>query len=268
MTGRLQDRVALVTGAGSVGPGWGNGKATATLFAREGAKIFAVDINKDAVEETRAIIEGEGGECQTFIADVTKSEEVDAMVAACMAAHGRIDILDNNVGTAVPGGPTDLTEEQWDGQIAVNLKHVFLACNRIIPIMEKQGGGAIINIGSTSGVTFTGQQQIAYQTAKAAIVRFGRSVALEFAAKGIRCNTVIPGQMHTPLVEAYLAGQQSAGDADTLIKRRTARIPMGFMGTGWDVAQAALFLVSDEARYVTGAEIVVDGGLTLKCTQD
>ncbi len=267
MAKRLEGKVAMVTGAGSIGPGWGNGKATATLFAREGAKVFLVDNRPDAVEETYGIIRGEGGQCVSHVADVTNDSEVEEMMTACVDAFGGLDILDNNVGTALAGGPTDLSEADWDGQIDVNLKHVFLATRRALPLMEERGGGAIVNIGSTSGVTFTGQQQIAYQVAKAAVVRFSRSVALEYAPKGIRCNTVIPGQMHTPLVEAYLAGQQSGGDAEVLIKRREARIPMGYMGTGWDVANCALFLVSDDARYVTGAEIVVDGGMTLKCTQ-
>ncbi|MEQ9332910.1 SDR family NAD(P)-dependent oxidoreductase [Thalassobaculum sp.] len=263
---RLKGKVALVTGAGSIGPGWGNGKASATLYAREGARVFLVDNRADAVEETRRIIEGEGGSCATHVCDVTRSDQVAAMVAACVAAFGTLDILHNNVGYAVPGGPVTLSEQDWDDQMSINLRHVFLATKYAIPVMETAGGGAIVNIGSTSGVTFTGQQQIGYQVAKAAIVRFSRSVALEYAPKGIRCNTVVPGQMHTPLVEAHLAGQQSGGDAEALIARRNARIPMGFMGTGWDVAHACLFLVSDEARYVTGAEIVVDGGLTLKCT--
>lgn len=263
---RLKGKVAIVTGAGSIGPGWGNGKASATLYAREGAKVLLVDNRPDAVAETARIIEAEGGTCATLVCDVTQSDQVAAMVAACVDRFGTLDILHNNVGAAKPGGPVTLSETDWDDQMAVNLRHVFLATKHAIPAMERAGGGAIVNIGSTSGVTFTGQQQIAYQVAKAAIVRFARSVALEYAPKGIRCNTVIPGQMHTPMVEAYLAGQQAGGDAGSLIARRNARIPMGFMGTGWDVAHACLFLVSDEARYVTGAEIVVDGGLTMKCT--
>ena len=166
------------------------------------------------------------------------------------------------------GGLEDLDEVDWDKQMAVNLKHVFLMTRSVIAVMQAKGSGAIINIGSTSGITFTGQQQIAYQTAKAAVVRFSRSVALEYAAAGIRCNTVIPGQMHTPMVESYLADQQTGGDIAALISKRNARIPMGFMGSAWDVAQAVLFLASEEARYVTGAEIVVDGGMTLKCTNE
>lgn len=264
MGDRLKDKVALITGAGSIGPGWGNGKAASVLFAREGARVFAVDRNPDAVAETRAIIESEGGVCESHVADVLDTRQVDDMIAACLARFGRIDVLDNNVGGPLAGGPVELTDEQWDAQMNLNLRHVFTVTRRVLPIMERQGGGSIINIGSTSGVTHTGQYQIAYCTAKAAIVRFSRAVALQYAAKLIRCNTVIPGLMHTPMVEATLAGQQTGGDAAELIRRRNARIPMGFMGTGWDVAHAALFFASEESRYVTGAELVVDGALTLK----
>lgn len=265
MGDRLEGKIAIVTGAGSIGPGFGNGKATATLFAREGAEVFIVDYRADALEETRKIIEGEGHSVTTHVADVTKSDQVDTLVAACIERYGRVDVLDNNVGGTVAGGPTDLSEAEWDQQMDLNLKHVFLMSRAVLPGMAERGSGAIVNIGSTSGITFTGQQQIAYQTAKAAIVRFSRSVALEYAPKGVRCNTVIPGQMHTPMVEAVLAGQQTGGDASELIARRNARIPMGYMGDAWDVARAALFLASDDARYVTGADIVVDGGMTLKC---
>ena len=150
----------------------------------------------------------------------------------------------------------------------VNLTAAFHLCQLFAPALKVCRGSSIINVGSTSGLTFTGQQQIAYQTAKAAISRFSQSVALEFAPVGIRCNTVIPGQMNTPMVQTYLAGQQTGGDVEALVAKRNARIPMGFMGTAWDVANAVLFLASDEARYITGAQIVVDGGMTLKCTNE
>ena len=268
MNGRMQDKVAIVTGAGSIGPGWGNGKASAVLMAREGARIFAVDQDIQALEETRRLIDDATGQCIAHAADVTDPGAVEELIKRCTECYGRVDVLYNNVGGAVAGGLEDLDEVDWDKQMAVNLKHVFLMTRSVIAVMQAQGSGAIINIGSTSGITFTGQQQIAYQTAKAAVVRFSRSVALEYAAAGIRCNTVIPGQMHTPMVESYLADQQTGGDIDALISKRNARIPMGFMGSAWDVAQAVLFLASEEARYVTGAEIIVDGGMTLKCTNE
>ena len=264
MAGRVKDKVALVTGAGSVGPGWGNGKAAAVLMAREGAKIFAVDINADAVEETRRIIEDEGGDCHSHVTDVTASESVGAMVQACTNAYGQIDILHNNVGGSAPGGPVEMPEEVWDRQMSHNLKHVYLVSKEVLPVMEAQGKGAIVNMSSVAALSFTGAHHIAYDATKAAIIRFTQSVAIQYAAKGVRCNVVIPGQMHTPLVEHRLAGDRAGGDAEKLIQERNARCPMGHMGDAWDVAYAVLYLASDEAKYVTGTSILVDGGLTLK----
>lgn len=265
MSGRLQDRVAIVTGAGAVGPGWGNGKATAVLFAREGARVFAVDINEAAAAETKGIVDDEGGTCVAHRADVTRSAEVKAMVDACLAVFGRIDVLHNNVGGSAPGGPVEMAEEVWEAQMDHNLKHVFLACKHVLPVMERQGKGVIVNVASTSGIRFTGAYNCAYSASKAGVIQFSRVVALQYAKKGIRCNTVVPGQVHTPLVEARLAHQRAGGDVERLIRERNARIPMGFMGSAWDVAYAALFLACDESRYVTATEIVVDGGLTAKC---
>jgi NAD(P)-dependent dehydrogenase (short-subunit alcohol dehydrogenase family) len=265
MAGRLRDKVAIVTGAGSAGPGWGNGKATSVLFAREGASVFAVDIDAAAADETRAIIEGEGGACAVHRADVTDEAAVEAMVAACLDAFGRIDILHNNVGGSAPGGAASMTKETWDRQMDHNLNHVFLACRHVLPVMERQGGGAIVNVASVSGIRWTGSWHIAYDAAKAALIRFSKVVALEYAKKGIRCNTVVPGQMHTPLVEARLARDRTDGDVAALIASRDARVPMGKQGDAWDVAYAAVYLASDEAKYVTATEIVVDGGLTAKC---
>jgi NAD(P)-dependent dehydrogenase (short-subunit alcohol dehydrogenase family) len=264
MAGRVQDKVALVTGAGSVGPGWGNGKASAVLMAREGAKVFAVDIDRDAAEETRRIIGEEGGTCQALVADVTNADATAKMVDACMSAFGRIDILHNNVGGSAPGGPVEMTEEVWDRQMNHNLKHVYLVTRQVLPIMEKQGKGSIVNMSSVAALSYTGAHHIAYDVTKAAIIRFSQAVAMQYAAKGIRCNTVIPGQMHTPLVEARLARDRAAGDVERIIRERNQRVPMGHMGDGWDVAYAVLYLASDEAKYVTGTEILVDGGLTLK----
>ena len=156
MRGRLKNKVAIVTGAGSVGPGWGNGKATAVLFAREGAKVFAGDINLDAAMETKAIINQEGGHCTVQKVDVSKSDEVKAMVDRCIETYGRIDILHNNVGIVVVGGPVDTSEETWDRVMAINLKSMFLTCKYVIPHMEKQGGGVIVNISSIAAIRYTG----------------------------------------------------------------------------------------------------------------
>jgi NAD(P)-dependent dehydrogenase (short-subunit alcohol dehydrogenase family) len=261
---RLEKKVAIVTGAGSIGPGWGNGKATAVLFAREGARVLAVDRNPQAAEETRALIAAEGGVCEAFTADVARAADVQALARRCQEAFGRIDILHNNVGILALGGPVELAEADWDRLTAVNLKSMFLTCKYVLPVMEAQGAGAIVNIGSVAGIRYLGVPYIAYNTTKGAILAFTRSVALQYAAKGIRANTVLPGLMDTPMVDAGLPAAYAKGDVEKMKAIRHAQCPMGRMGDAWDVAHAALFLASDEARYVTGAELVVDGGLTCK----
>jgi NAD(P)-dependent dehydrogenase (short-subunit alcohol dehydrogenase family) len=265
MNRRLENRIAVVTGAGCIGPGWGNGRATAVRFAAEGAKIFAVDRDLDSAAETIARVHAVGGEIAVHGCDVTDSASVKAMAAACLARFGRIDVLVNNVGGSAHGGPVELSEEAWDAQVDVNLKSVFLACKHVLPVMEAQGQGAIVNVASTSGTRWTGSAQVAYAATKAGVIQFSRVVAVQYAAKGIRVNTVVPGQLHTPMVEARLAKQRAGGDVELLLAQRQKRIPLGFMGDGRDTANAALFLASDEARFVTGTEIVVDGGMTARC---
>ncbi|MBV9247903.1 MAG: SDR family oxidoreductase [Acetobacteraceae bacterium] len=261
----MQDKVAIIIGAGCVGPGWGNGRAAAAIFGREGAKVFAVDLRLEPMEETVARTKQWAGEITTHTCDVTNSDQVAAMVRACVETYGRVDILVNNVGGSAPGGVVALSEEAWDRQMDLNLKSVFLTCKHVVPEMEKAGGGAIVNTASTSGIRWTGSAQVAYASSKAAVIQFSRVTAVEYAEKNIRVNTVVPGQMHTPMVEARLAGQRMGGDVETLLKSRVARIPLGFMGDGRDTANAALFLASDEARFITGTEIVVDGGMTARC---
>lgn len=265
MSARLANKVALVAGAGSVGPGWGNGRAIAFRFAQEGARILAVDRDAAPLVETLARVRELGGEIEPFHADVTRADGVAAMVEACTARFGRLDILVNNVGGSAPGGPVEMTEEAFDGQVDYNLKSVFLACKYALPIMERQKGGVIINIASTSGLRWTGAAQVAYAATKAGVIQLSRVVAMQYASRRIRVNTVVPGQLHTPMVEARLARQRTGGDVETLLAQRLARIPLGFMGDGLDTANAALYLASDEARFVTGAEIVVDGGMTVRC---
>jgi len=261
---RLKDRVAIVTGAGSVGPGWGNGKATAVLFAREGAKVFAVDINPAAAEETKAIIDSEGGTCTVHVADVSKSDQVKAMVDRCLQVYGRIDILHNNVGIVEVGGCVETSEESWDHVQAVNLKSMFLTCKYVIPQMEKQGKGAIVNVSSIAAIRYTGVPYVGYYTTKAAVLQLTQSVALQYADKNIRANSILPGLMNTPMIVGPLKGVYGDGDVEKMIQVRDAQCPMKKMGDAWDVAYAALFLASDEAKYVTGAQLVVDGGLTCK----
>jgi len=235
------------------------------MFAQEGAKVLAVDKQAEAMTETVDRARAAGGRIETHVCDVTASGDVANMVEACRKTFGRVDILVNNVGGSAHGGPVELLEEDWDGQLDYNLKSVFLGCKYVLPVMVEQGGGAIVNISSTSALRYTGSPQVGYAAAKAGIIQFSRVVAVQYAGKGIRINTVIPGQMHTPMVEARLAKQRTGGDIELLLKQRVARIPLGFMGDGRDTAHAALFLASDEARFITGTEIVVDGGMTARC---
>jgi NAD(P)-dependent dehydrogenase (short-subunit alcohol dehydrogenase family) len=263
---RLDGKVAFVAGAGSVGEagGMGNGKATAVLMARQGARVFGTDVNLAAAEETRGLIEAEGGTCAVRHADMTAAEEVRAAVEDCVARFGRIDLLVNNVGGSAPGDAVTMPEEVWDAQMDLNLKTAFLGCKYAIPVMERQGGGAIVNLSSVACLSHQveGRTNAAYAAAKAGILAFTRSTAIAFVKKGIRCNAVVPGTMHTPLVEHRLARQLGANDAAALVAQRHASVPIGRMGDAWDVAHAALFLASDEARYITATHLVVDGGLT------
>ena len=273
MAGRLEGKTALVVGAGSVGPGWGNGKATSVLFAREGAEVFCVDINQAAAEETAGIIRDEGGKAEAYAADVSKAGPVEAMVAAAHQALGRIDILHNNVGIVEVGGPVDASEESWDRVMDVNLKSMFLTCKHVLPIMTAQfeasgpdggSGGAIVNIASIAGIRYTGVPYISYNASKAAVIHFTRGVALEYAKQGIRANSILPGLMHTPMIREPLKDAYADGDFDKMVELRDAQCPTGKMGDAWDVAYAGLFLASDEAKYVTATELVVDGGITAK----
>ena len=255
----------MISGAGSVGPGWGNGRAIAYRFAQEGARIFAADRDMRNLDDTLACVREIGGTIEPFACNVVDSAEVAAMMKACEARFGRIDVLVNNVGGSAPGGPVEMPEDVFDAQVDHNLKSVFLGCKHALPYLERQQGGSIVNIASTSGLRWTGAAQVAYAATKAGVIQLSRVVAVQYAGKRIRVNTVVPGQLHTPMVEARLARQRAGGDVEALLRQRQARIPLGFMGDGMDTANAALFLASDEARFVTGTEIVVDGGMTVRC---
>lgn len=264
MTNRLMGKAAIVTGAGSIGPGWGNGKAIAVLFAREGARVVAVDRNRAAAEETRALIEAEGGACRVVEADVAHAADVARVAEDCLSAYGRIDVLVNNVGIVSLGGAATVSEAEWDRVMAVNLKSMFLACKAVLPAMERQGAGAIVNIASIAGIRDTGVSYVTYNTTKGAVLPFTRAIAMEYARKGVRANCVLPGLLDTPMVEAGLTGAYAQGDVARMKAIRATQVPMGRMGDAWDTAHAALFLASDEAKYVTGAELVVDGGITCR----
>lgn len=259
---RLEGKIALLFGAGSVGEGWGNGKASAVLYAREGASVACVDLNGDAAQATADIIKGEGGNAIALQADVTKLDQIRAAVEATQKAYDRIDVLHNNVGMNIEGGPVETSEEDWDLVMAVNLKSMFLTCKCVLPIMEAQGKGAIVNISSLASIRWMHFNYISYYASKAGVNNFTRAVALEYADRGIRANTVLPGLMDTPHI--YQAMKDHYTDFTEMQNQRAAVTPMKKMGDGWDIAHAALFLASDDAKYITGIELCVDGGLHCK----
>jgi len=258
---RMDGKVALVTGCGSNGPGWGNGKAIAALFARQGARVMGIDVDPSAADATRAAIADEGNDIRIAACDVTDRAQVDAAVNDCVAHFGRIDVLVNNVGQSEPGTPTTMDHDIWQQQLDLNLTSAFLMTRAALPHMEAQGGGAIVNISSVAGQRWVGKDQVGYAAAKAGLMQFSKVTAIAYASRGVRLNCVVPGLMFTPLVQR-LADRYGGGGYEAMVARRHAQVPMGRMGDAWDVAHAALFLASDQARYITGTEIVVDGGLT------
>ena len=260
MGNRLQGKVAIVVGAGQTpGDTIGNGRATAVLFAREGAKVMLVDRRLESATETEAMIKKENGEAFAFKADITKSEDCRAMADACVKRYHQIDILVNNVGIGKgDAGPVKLAEEDWDRIFRVNLKGMFLACKFVLPVMEQQGRGSIINISSVAAVCAV--SMLAYKTSKAGVNALTHSIAMEYAKKGIRVNAIMPGLMKTPMAIEGIS-QARGIDKDELIKMRDKMVPLkGGMGDAWDTAYAALFLASDEAKFITSVVLPVDGG--------
>lgn len=264
MSKRLEGKVALVTGCGSVGPGWGNGKAIAALFAREGAKVFGCDIKLEAAEETQGIVRGEGGAMEVMRCDVADAAQVEQLVAACVERFGRLDILVNNVGIVDVGGPVEYPLEKWQRALDVNVTSMFLTCKYAIPHMQQAGGGSIVNIGSIAGIRYSGVPYISYYTTKAATLGLSRGVALQYARENIRSNVIMPGLMNTPFVVEPLKDVYGGGNVGAMMDKRDSQCPMGHMGDAWDVANAALYLASDEAKYTTAAELIIDGGITAK----
>jgi NAD(P)-dependent dehydrogenase (short-subunit alcohol dehydrogenase family) len=252
MPGRLSGKVAIVTGAGSRGAGVGNGKATAVLFAREGARVLCVDAVAERTEETVGLIRAEGGEAQPFVADVTQSDECRAMVAAAVGRWGGLDVLHNNVGIESRKDLLDTTEEEWDRVMVVDLKSMFLATRQAVPALVDRGGGSVICVSSVAGLR--GHGRTAYAAAKAGVIGFVQSVAVQLGPRGIRVNAIAPGTVWTPMVESLGAEAR---------ERRRRASPLQTEGTGWDVGWGAVYLASDEARWVTGQVLVIDAGLTM-----
>jgi len=262
-TGRLAGRVALVFGAGSVGEGWGNGKAAAAAYARQGARVVAVDRVLEAAQATQDAIRAEGHDALGLQADVTCYADIQRVVDETLARHGQIDVLHNNVGITSQGGPVETGEDVWDRVMTVNVKSMFLACKAVLPHMESRRRGAIVNIGALGGVRWTGYAYCAYAASKGAVNSFTQSVALQYAAKGIRANCILPGVMDTPHIYQQISGFYQ--NTQEMVEARNKLSPTGRMGDGWDVAHAAVFLASDEARYINGVELFVDGGMHARC---
>jgi NAD(P)-dependent dehydrogenase (short-subunit alcohol dehydrogenase family) len=261
MGDRLKGKVVIVVGAGQTpGETIGNGRASALVYAREGARVLLVDRRLDSAEDTRAMIAKEGGEALAFQADVTRENECKSLAKTCVERFGRVDILHNNVGIGDgDANVTHLEEAAWDRILSVNMKSVFLACKHVIPVMRTQGSGAILNISSIAAVCSVGGL-LAYKVSKAGVNAITHQLALANAKYGIRVNAIMPGLMNTPMAIEGISKARGI-PKDQLVRERDAQVPLGAkMGTGWDIAHAALFLVSDEARFITGVILPVDGG--------
>jgi len=263
---RLQEKIAIVVGAGqSPGEGMGNGRATVLRFAREGAKVLAVDRSLESAEETAAMVAKEGGECVAFAADVTHEETLAAAIEAARLRWGRIDVLHNNVGVSIAGGDApllELTEEAFDRICAINLRGTIMACKHVLPVMRQQKSGVIINISSVAA--WESYPYVAYKATKAAMIAFTQQLAIQNAEFGVRANVILPGLMNTPMAVDTRARARGVSRAQVAAER-DAKVPLRHrMGTAWDVANAALFLASDEASFITGVALPVDGGALVR----
>jgi NAD(P)-dependent dehydrogenase (short-subunit alcohol dehydrogenase family) len=262
MAGRLQDKTAIIVGAGQTpGETVGNGRAMSILFAREGAHVMCVDQRFDSAEETVRMIADEGGKAFAYQADVTRSADCAAIAREAIVRLKRIDILVNNVGTGRGDAPPHAIEEDaWDRIMNVNLKSMAMTIRHVLPVMRQQKSGAICNISSLAAIA--GHHMVTYEVSKMAVNRLTTVVAAGNAKHNVRCNVIMPGLMDTPMAITGIAAA-SGKSAETLRAERNARVPMGRMGSGWDTAYAALFLCSEEARFITGAVLPVDGGTSV-----
>lgn len=258
---RLAGKVALVAGGGSSGPGWSIGKACCATLARHGATVCVLDAGLDAARDALAAVQALGGQGLALQADVADAAAMERAVRAVMDRYGRLDILQANAGIGKVGGPEDIALADWERIQKVNVDSLVIASRLVLPIMREQGGGAIVAVSSVAGLRYLGYPHLAYNVTKAAVIHFARMIAQQYAAQGIRANTVVPGLIDTPRVRNTVARMFSADDFEEARAARGRQVPMGRMGTPWEVANAVAFLASDEAAYITGTELVVDGGL-------
>lgn len=255
---RLAGKRVAVIGAGSVGEGWGNGKATAVRFAQEGAKVLCVDMNQNAAQETAELIAAKGGSAAAFAADVTDPGAGDAILGAMQARWSGLDVLHFNVGISSVGGVVETDDADWNRIFDINLTSAMRLTRACLPPMREQGSGVFIYVSSLAATYSGPYSYVSYEASKAALCRMARSVAKENAPFGIRANTILPGVIDTPHVQKYVA---DGTDLQELQKKRAEMVPMARQGTAWDIANAALYLASDEAGFVTGVDLRVDGGL-------
>jgi NAD(P)-dependent dehydrogenase (short-subunit alcohol dehydrogenase family) len=260
MADRLKGKVAVVTGAGTRGDGIGNGQACAMVYAREGAHVVLADIDVAAAQVTADAIRREGGECMVAQCDVSRSDDCRTMVEACIARYGALHVLHNNVGITNSGGPVEYSEEQWDRMMSVNAKSVFLTAKYALPHMERQRSGSIVNISSVNGVRALPFPKLAYAASKAAMIAMSREIAIQYASRGIRSNVVLVGLIKSPIVVQNNTALYG-GDVEAMWAKRDAMSPTGKQGEVWDIANASLFLASDESSYINGAVLPVDGGV-------
>jgi NAD(P)-dependent dehydrogenase (short-subunit alcohol dehydrogenase family) len=258
---KLSQKFAIVFGGGCGANGTSNGAAAAIAYAREGASVAVVDLNASAADRTVEIIRQEGGRALAVTADVTSLDEIYHAVQQTIGAFGTLDILHNNVGINMSGGPVDMAEDVWDKVLATNVKSIFLTSKAILPTFVEKRSGAIVNVSSITGVAWHGRPTIAYSSSKAAVNQFTRALAAQYGPQNIRCNALLVGSIDTPRASSQL---NRAWDSKTenMQKQRVQSIPLRRLGTPWDVANAAVFLASDDAAYITGAVVPVDGGLT------
>jgi NAD(P)-dependent dehydrogenase (short-subunit alcohol dehydrogenase family) len=259
-TGRLADKIAVVTGAGTAGEGIGIGRAITLRFAAEGAYVVAIDLDMAAAERTIAMLTAAGGRGSAICADVTNAAEIDAAAASCKATHGRVDILVNSAGGGRPGGAVSTTPEDWRAVLDLNLTSAFLSARAFLPGMIERHAGSIVHVGSLHGIRYPGTEILGYAVAKAGLAHLSRCIALEVAASGVRSNCLIVGSVDSPEMRRRLAARYGADRADDVMDLRGSMVPTGHNVSVWDVANAAVFLASDESRQTTGSELVVDGG--------
>lgn len=263
MAGKVEGKVVLVSGAGSAPDGWSNGAAAAVLYAREGARVVAADINLAAAQATVAEIEKEGGEGIAVQGDVTEETDVAALVVRTRERFGRLDVLHNNVGTYAIEALEETSEASWERVFDINLKSAFLLCKHAIPVMIEGGGGSIINISSIASIRWAGADYFSYYSSKAGLNQFSKMIGRRYAKHQIRCNSILPGLIDTPQIRSNLLKDFPPERQEEELAKRHRRCPPGRMGTPWDIARAAVFLASDDSAYINGVDLPVDGGITL-----